>query len=329
MRACTHVLLFPLTPSLLGLPGRAQALYGSCLVASHHTALLVSPCPAALCICSLGALKGWKTMFGHLLSKERLPFAGGACPALIVCSDAAAGLRGLWRPGSAGPPPLLALWQRPMQAVSYLLSTPLHPPHCSVSPPPALQPTLAPCWPRSTSPSSCTRTSSPCSSAWARCVFCGCLPWPAACVPLRRFALPCSLAGAASQFRARFFLSHLLCCRPVVIALLLQARDCLPPAGPHSGVLCGLLLPWRRGRRAGADFWLSAFVCCGAPQLRCTSMRLASAPRCCALPLPCCSLTRTPQPFPSNCPSLQSVVSFAGRGALSLGSAAFRASFRS
>ena len=33
---------------------------------------------AALVIASLGALRGWRTMFGHLLSKERLPFTAGA-----------------------------------------------------------------------------------------------------------------------------------------------------------------------------------------------------------------------------------------------------------
>ncbi|KAI7845044.1 hypothetical protein COHA_001410 [Chlorella ohadii] len=39
---------------------------------------------SALCICSLGALKGWKTMFGHLLSKERLPFAGAYFGSLLA-----------------------------------------------------------------------------------------------------------------------------------------------------------------------------------------------------------------------------------------------------
>ena len=37
---------------------------------------------AALVIASLGALRGWRTMFGHLLSKDRLPFTAGA---LCVC----------------------------------------------------------------------------------------------------------------------------------------------------------------------------------------------------------------------------------------------------
>jgi hypothetical protein len=39
---------------------------------------------SALCICSLGALKGWKNMFGHLLSKERLPFAGAYFGSLLA-----------------------------------------------------------------------------------------------------------------------------------------------------------------------------------------------------------------------------------------------------
>jgi hypothetical protein len=43
-------------------------------------ALALPACPAALVIMSLGALKGWKAMFGHLLAKDRLPFTGCARP---------------------------------------------------------------------------------------------------------------------------------------------------------------------------------------------------------------------------------------------------------
>ena len=32
---------------------------------------------SALIIASLGALKGWREMFGHMASKERLPFTAG------------------------------------------------------------------------------------------------------------------------------------------------------------------------------------------------------------------------------------------------------------
>ncbi|KAL4443703.1 hypothetical protein ABPG75_011440 [Micractinium tetrahymenae] len=39
---------------------------------------------SALLIASLGALKGWKAMFGHLLSKERLPFAGAYFGSLLA-----------------------------------------------------------------------------------------------------------------------------------------------------------------------------------------------------------------------------------------------------
>lgn len=87
------------------------------------------------------------------------------------------------------------------------------------------------------------------------------------------------------------------------------------------------------GGAAGAQVrisWLSAgaTLCCKA--LNCVvpacSLRVHHAAVRCHCPA---ARSRTPQPFPSICPSLQSVVSFAGRGALSLGSAAFRASFRS
>ena len=97
------------------------------------------PCPAALCICSLGALKGWKTMFGHLLSKERLPFAGGACPALKVCPGCRCGLLGV----CGGPEVLVATIaaciMAAADAICFLpgLHPPCSPPHCSVSLPPA------------------------------------------------------------------------------------------------------------------------------------------------------------------------------------------------
>ncbi|PSC72906.1 transport SFT2-like [Micractinium conductrix] len=39
---------------------------------------------SALLIASLGALKGWKAMFGHLLEKERLPFAGAYFGSLLA-----------------------------------------------------------------------------------------------------------------------------------------------------------------------------------------------------------------------------------------------------
>lgn len=39
---------------------------------------------SALLIASLGALKGWKAMFGHLLDKERLPFAGAYFGSLLA-----------------------------------------------------------------------------------------------------------------------------------------------------------------------------------------------------------------------------------------------------
>ncbi len=87
LRACSRVPC-PLPCSAIGQPRSEQQS-----PAPRRTAL---PPPAALCICSLGALKGWKTMFGHLLSKERLPFAGGARPLAdwlaAGCMDAGQGV---------------------------------------------------------------------------------------------------------------------------------------------------------------------------------------------------------------------------------------------
>ncbi len=102
-----------------------------------------------------------------------------------------------------------------------------------------------------------------------------------------------------------------------------------PSPGAHPGLLCGLLLPRRRSRRSGAH----QLLCCWALTMReCMAASIMIDRRsavttarvfmsAAAVPIPCLCLPLILLP-------LQSVVSFAGRGALSLGSAAFRASFR-
>jgi len=39
---------------------------------------------SALILASLGALKGWQQMFGHMASKERLPFTAGYIGSLVA-----------------------------------------------------------------------------------------------------------------------------------------------------------------------------------------------------------------------------------------------------
>lgn len=72
LHARAHMLAWPISISLSSSHCCAQAADLRCPRRATHAALLIA---------SLGALKGWKAMFGHLLSKERLPFAGGE-PAL-------------------------------------------------------------------------------------------------------------------------------------------------------------------------------------------------------------------------------------------------------
>lgn len=52
----------------------------------HHTSSFTPPlpAPAALVSASLGALKGWKTMFGHLASRDRLPFTAAYFGSLVA-----------------------------------------------------------------------------------------------------------------------------------------------------------------------------------------------------------------------------------------------------